>query len=309
METEALETGDLSLNLTNLQLSDSGTYTCTVRNVIGDEWRAADVELLVKGQEHKKTPAVDPEYKVEVDSGVESALLPCRTTVHLPEDGKVEWRDGRYTKVHVYENGSDQPKKQDRFYRTRTKLNEDLLRTTRDLSLTLKHPTDGDSSIYTCSVSSREENILMKKQVDLRVKVCQVEVEEGAESVLLPFTTTPELPGNARVAWINSKENIVHVYKNGSDHHEEQDQFYRNRTKMNEDLLRTGELSLILRRPTDGDSGEYRCRVWRTGEVLRMKTVQLIVKAPTVQVQNQPEDIRTRSSSTDPTPLIDEQSV
>ncbi|MEQ2313151.1 hypothetical protein AMECASPLE_038615 [Ameca splendens] len=77
---------------------------------------------------------------------------------------------------------------------------------------------------------------------------------------------------------------------------------------MNEDLLKTGELSLILRRPTDGDSGEYRCRVWRKGEVLRMKTVQLIVKA-TVQVQNQPEDIRTRSSSTDPTPLMADQSV
>ncbi|MEQ2297925.1 hypothetical protein AMECASPLE_039710 [Ameca splendens] len=138
---------------------------------------------------------------------------------------------------------------------------------------------------------------------------CQVEVEEGAESVLLPFTTTPELQGDARVVWWDIKERKVHVFEKGSDHLDEQDQFYRNRTKMNEDLLKTGDLSLVLRRPTERDSGEYRCRVWRKGELLRMKTFQLEVKAPTVQVQNQPEDIRTRSSSTDPTPLMAEQSV
>ncbi|KAK5610664.1 hypothetical protein CRENBAI_001551 [Crenichthys baileyi] len=171
----------------------------------------------------------------------------------------------------------------------------------------------------------------MKKQVHLQVKVCQVEVEEGAESVLLPFTTTPELPGDAVVEWRDSKDRKVHVFENGSDQPEEQDQFYRNRTKMNEDLLNTGDLSLVLRRPTKRDSREYRCRVWRKGELLRMKTVHLKVKvclsvhlsslhlssvhlssvssAATVQVQNQPEDIRTRSSSTDPTPLIDDQSV
>ncbi|MED6237656.1 hypothetical protein ATANTOWER_030544, partial [Ataeniobius toweri] len=30
---------------------------------------------------------------VEVDSGVESVLLPCRTTVYLPEDTTLEWRE------------------------------------------------------------------------------------------------------------------------------------------------------------------------------------------------------------------------
>ncbi|MEQ2230530.1 hypothetical protein ILYODFUR_030283, partial [Ilyodon furcidens] len=190
MKFDALETGDLSLNVTNLQVSDTGTYTCTIRT-FREELRVTDRELLVKERFPSWAKALlvllvlvlivsagllycfrhyfMSDYKVEVDSGVESVLLPCRTIVHLPGDAKVEWRDRNRDKVHVYENGSDHPEEQDQFYRTRTRMNEDLLRT-RDLSLTLKHPTDGDSNIYTCIVSSRKGNILMKKQVRLRVK-------------------------------------------------------------------------------------------------------------------------------------------
>ncbi|MEQ2212796.1 hypothetical protein XENOCAPTIV_005228, partial [Xenoophorus captivus] len=99
---------------------------------------------------------------------VESVELPCRTTVHLAEDSKVEW-SSRYKKAHVYENNSNHPEKQNQVYRNRTKMNDNLVET-GDLSLTLKHPTDGDSETYICSVYSKDGDILVKKQVQLQVK-------------------------------------------------------------------------------------------------------------------------------------------
>ncbi|CAI5657530.1 unnamed protein product [Oreochromis niloticus] len=224
--------------------------------------------------------------QVEVDSGVESVQLPFNTTHHLPQDTKVKWMDDEDDTVHVYKNGSDQPEEQHHVYRDRTKMNEDLMKT-GDLSLTLKYPTDGDNYTYTCTVYSREGNILLKRKVELKVRVCQVEVEEGAESVQLPFKTTQNLPGDTEVEWKRYEPyRNVHLYKNGSDQPHGQDQVYRDRTKMNGDLLKTGDLSLTLKHPTERDSGEYGCEVYIEVHVfgwcrhmLRKKTVQLKVKA------------------------------
>ncbi|CAI5670063.1 unnamed protein product [Oreochromis niloticus] len=307
MKADALETGDLSLNLTNLQLSDSATYTCSVTDLRYGYIRLGDVQLQVKERFPSWAKALlvllvllvvsggllfhfrhyfMSGYKVGVESGVESVQLPCKTTVCLPKDAKVEWKIGSYTKVHVYENGSDQPEDQDQFYKGRTKMKRNLLEP-GDLSLTLKPPTDTET--YTCTVYSREGNILMKKDVLLTVRVPQVEVDSGVESVQLPFNTTPHLPEDAKVEWKDSDGDTVHVYENGSDQPYKQHQVYRDRTKMNEDLLKTGYLSLTLKYPTDVDNRTYTCTVYsREGNILLKRKVELKVRVEPICCRKMP---------------------
>uniref|UniRef100_A0A672Y7L3 Ig-like domain-containing protein n=1 Tax=Sphaeramia orbicularis TaxID=375764 RepID=A0A672Y7L3_9TELE len=101
--------------------------------------------------------------------GKNSVQLPWKTKAHLREDVTIEWTDRYNRKVYIYNNGFDRPDEQDWYYRNRTDINKDPLRT-GDLSLTLKHLTDWDANTYTCTVYSRDKKILMRKQEDLEVK-------------------------------------------------------------------------------------------------------------------------------------------
>ncbi|XP_065325889.1 uncharacterized protein LOC134623121, partial [Pelmatolapia mariae] len=281
MNKDLLRTGDLSLTLKYPTERDSGGYICTIyrdKDILRQKvvlqvkerfpsWAKALLVLLVLlvvsgGLLFYFRQYFMSVYQVEVDSGADSILLPCKATVWLPKDAKVEWKDKNNRKVHVYENGSDQPEEQDDKYKNRTKMKRKVLEP-GDLSLTLKYPTDGDNSTYTCTVYSREGNVLMTKQVELKVRVPQVEVEEGVESVQLPLKTTLHLPEDVIVEWKDKHDRKVHV----------------DRTKMNEDLLKTGDLSLTLKYPTDWHTDTYTCTVYsREGNILLKKQVKLKVR-------------------------------
>uniref|UniRef100_A0A3Q2WT97 Ig-like domain-containing protein n=1 Tax=Haplochromis burtoni TaxID=8153 RepID=A0A3Q2WT97_HAPBU len=127
------------------------------------------------------------------------------------------------------------------------------------------------------STQMSPSKLMLSYVVFVVLSVCQVEVEDGAESIQLPFSTSKNLPEDSKVEWLDNYRK-VHVYMNGSDQPEEQHQVYKDRTKVNEDLLRTGDLSLTLKQPREADSGGYRCLVWRKETLIRKKIVVLKVK-------------------------------
>ncbi|XP_005952916.1 matrix remodeling-associated protein 8 [Haplochromis burtoni] len=174
MKEDALRTGDLSLTLKDLHLTDSGVYTCTVYNKGGHMLLQKSVTLRVRESQ--------PEV-VEVKQGLRSVQLPFETTSVLSQDVTVEWRltEPKYMVVHMYTCGNDQPDKHNQIYRGRTEMNKEPLEN-GDLSLTLKDLRLTDSGFYTCTVYNKDGHMLTQKSVTLRVRATLV----GAMADMLP---------------------------------------------------------------------------------------------------------------------------
>ncbi|XP_032412093.1 NLR family CARD domain-containing protein 3-like [Xiphophorus hellerii] len=215
---------------------------------------------------------------VEVNEGAESVLLPCVYSDNPPGDLFLIWTrsDLSPNSVHLRRENGDDLKNQNQRFRDRTSMNPDAL-DTGNFSLTLRKPQQSDGGNYTCSISDgREEHNL--KQIHLKVKVDQQEVEvtEGSDSVILPCTTSSHLPEDTSVEWTRSEPEFMMVHS--SIYQRKLDSFCSCRTEMNKDFLMTGDVSLTLRNPRDGDDGRYVCTVYRDQDVLRHTVVLKYVK-------------------------------
>lgn len=124
-----------------------------------------------------------------------------------------------------------------------------------------------------------------------------VEVTEWENSVWLPFKTTVCLPDDVTVEW-KHKDRKIFVYQNSQNQHLLQDQVYRGRTEMNEEPLRTGDLSLKLNNLQVTDHGVYICTVYnKSKKLLRQKVVTLSVRGEQKSCFSMVTNHRIRSKS------------
>ncbi|KAJ4919387.1 hypothetical protein JOQ06_021965 [Pogonophryne albipinna] len=280
--TYALITGDFSLILKEPQLSDSGVYTCHVHN------KEKDISRVIVRLQVTERPTFPPWLypmlavclalavaalgwhttitvsSAVVEEGVCFVKLPYNTMAPLPEDVTVEWSRcaPEPMRVHEYCNGNNHHVRQDEFYCDRTKMQKELLKT-KDLRVNGQYFREPES-VGRCCVAEEV-----------------VEVGDWAKCVTLPFKTRARLPADATVKWKRfelSNSWTVHVYQNGQDMSEEQDDSYRERTKMRENPLQAGDLSLTLINPSHEDIGAYTCTVERDGDVICKRSVRLKFK-------------------------------
>uniref|UniRef100_A0A3B3YVV0 Ig-like domain-containing protein n=1 Tax=Poecilia mexicana TaxID=48701 RepID=A0A3B3YVV0_9TELE len=108
-----------------------------------------------------------------------------------------------------------------------------------------------------------------------------VEVNEGAESVLLPCIYSGTPPEDPFLIWTRSdlSPNSVHLRRENGDDLKNQNQRFRGRTSMNPDALDTGNFSLTLRKPEQDDGGNYSCSISDGREERNLKHIHLKVKA------------------------------
>ncbi|XP_015229126.1 PREDICTED: uncharacterized protein LOC107084013 [Cyprinodon variegatus] len=188
MSKEKVKVGDLSLTLKYPTERDTGVYICTIYRKgdivrqkvilhllkeIFSSWAKAFLILLIillvfGGLLFHFRQYLQSVYKLEINSGLESVTLPCKSIVCLPKDVTITWRNNKKHVVHMHQGNSKKIEEQHRRYKDRTQMKESFK--LGDFSLILKNPTDKDTDIYTCTISNISEDILIKKQVLLDVR-------------------------------------------------------------------------------------------------------------------------------------------
>uniref|UniRef100_A0A3B3YIM8 Ig-like domain-containing protein n=1 Tax=Poecilia mexicana TaxID=48701 RepID=A0A3B3YIM8_9TELE len=120
-----------------------------------------------------------------------------------------------------------------------------------------------------------------------------VEVNEGAESVLLPCIYSGTPPEDPLLIWTRSdlSPTFVHLRREKGDDLKNQNQRFRNRTSMNPDALDTGNFSLTLRKPEQDDGGNYSCSISDGREERNLKQIHLKVKVQPQRVHRTPQEM------------------
>ncbi|XP_035858440.1 uncharacterized protein LOC118495350 [Sander lucioperca] len=175
--------------------------------------------------------------------------------------------------VFLYDNGhlySDKLGGQNEQFKGRVSHFKDELEQ-GDASIIIRNMTRADSGEYTCIVSSIQKKEKKKKtqifNIKLVVEPKLIKVEEGSDVTLPCSLITKENLRLTRFIWqkVSQKtddDQKVFLYDKGhlySDERPGQSEKFKGRVSHFPDELEQGNASIIIRKTTRADSGEYRC--------------------------------------------------
>lgn len=114
----------------------------------------------------------------------------------------------------------------------------------------------------------------------MSLQVSELDRSKGDLFVLLPCRFPTLEPDKVTVVWTRQdlRPPTVHQREAGGDALEEQNQLYRGRTSMKQDLVESGDLSLKLSHLQLADTGTYTCSVWTSRGQQNLTDVDLQVR-------------------------------
>uniref|UniRef100_A0A672ZAZ2 Ig-like domain-containing protein n=1 Tax=Sphaeramia orbicularis TaxID=375764 RepID=A0A672ZAZ2_9TELE len=231
LSVDELKKGNMSLKLTNVQLSDRGTYTCL--------FLANNLEMSVELIVATSSKPVVKLVGIGKPSG--SVVLECMSSGWYPEP-EVSWMD---SEGHLVSTGPPETVRgPDDLYTVSSRV------TTLDLVL-----FDTDNMLTLCLWFPGQPHSFGTPQPivialgDDVVLPCHLEPAQDAEGFTLKWTR-PDL-----------KPRFVHVWRAGVELQDKQHPQYQGRTALFTDELKHGNISLKLVKVKPADEGTYRCYI------------------------------------------------
>ncbi|XP_078791990.1 CD276 antigen-like isoform X1 [Oryzias latipes] len=247
--TEYLKDGIASLTLTNFTNQDEGNYSFCLPELLS----CSDVTLTENSSKVVCSPST-----VQAHPG-QDVVLSCR--VEPPFDlthETLEWKHGKED-VHRYPSLWDYLDHQDSRFFNRTSLITEYLKD-GIASLTLTNFTNQDEGNYSFCLPellSCSDVTLTENSSKVVCSPSTVQAHPGQDVVLScrvepPFDLTRET-----LEWKHGTTGFMHVYRSGRDNYDEQDERFKNRTILNHQNLKDGNVSLTLTNFTMKDEGNY----------------------------------------------------
>ncbi|XP_026225119.1 butyrophilin-like protein 2, partial [Anabas testudineus] len=239
--TDKLKSGDISLKLSKVRLSDRGKYKCYVPTLNRD----SVFELVVGAV---LSPVIS---LVEIDKDSETVVLQCESKGWYPEP-ELLWLDAE---GKILSAGPTET----------VRGPDDLYTVSSRVTVEKRH-----SNNITCRVQQRNINQTRETQIKVTgqpqvVGPPQPVVAVVGEHIILPCHLEPAVDARSMaVEWTRPdlKPRLVLVWRAGQKLNlDDENPSYRGRTSLLTDKLKNGDISLKLFKVKLSDGGKYKCYV------------------------------------------------